>query len=111
MLTLAGAAVSQAESASVAWGSLAVERPDVIVSDIAMPDEDGIAFIKQLRSREVGNEAGSIPAVAVTAFTDRTVRSLALVSGFQECLTKPVSAKGLVHTILSLVAPQSSSLH
>lgn len=111
ILTYAGASVAQADSTNAAWGSVIAERPDIIVSDIAMPDEDGITFIKMLRNQEARSEAGSIPAIAVTALTEKSVRNLVLVSGFQECLPKPISAIGLVYAILSLVSPSSSQIH
>jgi CheY-like chemotaxis protein len=75
-------------------------KPDVLVSDLGMPDVDGLAFIRQLRAPE--SETFSIPAVALSAYTREDDRSRALQSGFQIHLGKPIQAKELVDTVLEL---------
>ena len=112
LLLRAGANILQASSVSEAWKVLANSRPDVIVSDIAMPDEDGICFVKQLREK-TGTDLrlSEIPAIALTAFTDRVVRSVSLKAGFQDYLCKPVSYTELVQAVLRLVDPTGTTFH
>ncbi|MBI1759853.1 MAG: response regulator [Acidobacteria bacterium] len=77
------------------------ERPDVIVSDIAMPGEDGYALIRQVRALPA-THGGSIPAVALTAFGRSGDRVRALTAGFQMHVPKPVEAAELALVIANL---------
>jgi CheY-like chemotaxis protein len=81
-------------------------RPDVIVSDIGMPGEDGYSFIRRLRklSREDG---GRTPAVALTAYARSEDRTLALKAGFQSHASKPVDSQELLLVIANLVGRYS----
>lgn len=110
-LEKAGAKVFAAESAQMAWEYLEHTIPTLIVSDIAMPGQDGISFIKELRTQKM-SDLGAIPALALTAFNDRTVQSLALVSGFQDYLLKPITRRALVEAVLKLTtAPEGAMTH
>lgn len=73
-------------------------RPDVLVSDIAMPDEDGYGLIAKVRSLETDGQA-SIPAVAITAYAKEEDRKRALESGFQIYLAKPVELSELISVV------------
>ncbi|MGH7280296.1 MAG: ATP-binding protein [Polyangiaceae bacterium] len=75
--------------------------PEVIVSDIGMPVEDGFSFIRRIRTLE--GDRASIPAVALTAFAGTEQRKRALVDGFNVHLAKPVEPAKLVRTVLELV--------
>ena len=77
------------------------EKPDVIVSDIGMPDADGYDFIRKLRqlSRE---EGGRIPAVALTAYARAEDRRKALLAGFQNHAAKPTDPQELVVVVANL---------
>jgi PAS domain S-box-containing protein len=77
-------------------------RPDVIVSDIAMPGEDGYSLIRRMRALEV-EEIRHIPAIALTAYSRTKDRVQALSSGFQMHVSKPVNAMELAHAIVSAV--------
>ena len=87
-----GAIVQTAASGSQALSLLTEMRPDVIVSDLAMPEVDGYHLIRQMRTRPGG---GDIPAVALTAYTDEA-REAALRAGFQQFTSKPVPPADLV---------------
>ncbi len=78
-----------------------LQRPDVIVSDIGMPGEDGYMFIRKLRalSREDG---GRTPAVALTAYARPEDRREALMAGFQSHAAKPIEPQELVMVIANL---------
>jgi signal transduction histidine kinase/ActR/RegA family two-component response regulator len=96
------AIVSTAGSVEEAFAILRQERrPDVIVSDIGMPGEDGYDFIRRLRElpREQG---GRIPALALTAFAKAEDRHRALVAGFQNHAAKPIEPQELVVVVANL---------
>jgi CheY-like chemotaxis protein len=75
--------------------------PDVIVSDIGMPDMDGNQFIRQLRARPA-DQGGRIPALALSAFARSSDRELALRSGYQAHIAKPVGPGELIEAIVAL---------
>jgi PAS domain S-box-containing protein len=96
-----GADVVTAPSVSEALDVFEHWRPDVLVSDIAMPGQDGYQLIGQVRSR--GNErGGNIPAVALTAFVRNEDKERALAAGFQMHLTKPIAPKELITALANL---------
>jgi signal transduction histidine kinase/FixJ family two-component response regulator len=80
-------------------------RPDVIILDIAMPDEDGYSVLKKVRALETeqGFETNRIPAIALTAFARSEDRLRALQAGFHMHVTKPVEPAELALTIASLI--------
>ncbi|MGI9034844.1 MAG: CHASE3 domain-containing protein [Pyrinomonadaceae bacterium] len=96
-LTHYGATVIAAESAEAGLKAVKNQKPDVLVSDIGMPDEDGYSLIK--KTRALGIE---IPAVALTAFTRARDRMRSLSSGCQNHVAKPVQPNELVTVIASL---------
>jgi signal transduction histidine kinase len=100
----AGAEVATAASVAEAFVTLAQFRPHVVVSDIGMPVEDGYTLIRKLRqlSPEAG---GTIPAIALTAFTRSEDRAKALAFGFDAHIGKPVNPLSVVSTIAGLARP------
>ncbi|HET9479350.1 MAG TPA: CHASE domain-containing protein, partial [Pyrinomonadaceae bacterium] len=90
--------VTAVSSAGEAIQAIRQKRPDVLVSDIAMPDEDGYGLIEKVRSLENG-ETQSIPAVAITAYAKEEDRKRALSSGFQIYLAKPIELTELVSVV------------
>jgi signal transduction histidine kinase len=106
-LTLAlegsGAKVLSASSVREGLAGLESFRPDVIVSDLAMPQQDGYDLIRAVR--ELPAEGGGrIPAVAVSAYASSEDRQRALAAGFQEHLAKPVDVSRLVQALARLLA-------
>lgn len=99
----AGAVMETADSASAAREILARWQPDLILSDIGMPDEDGYTFIKFVRSLHSA-DGGMIPAIALTAYARPQDCESALNAGFQMYLTKPVSPTDLIAAVLELLA-------
>jgi PAS domain S-box-containing protein len=83
-------------------------QPDVIVSDIGMPDMDGYAFVRELRARPAA-EGGHIPALALSAFARAEDRELALRSGYQAHIAKPVDPADLVKAIATLTGHRAES--
>jgi PAS domain S-box-containing protein len=102
VLTQCGAYVKTAASAKEAFATLKEWRPNLIVSDIGMPEEDGYSFMKRVRTwaRETGIW---VPAVALTAYARAEDRLKALDSGYQMHLPKPVEPLELVKVLVSLV--------
>jgi CheY-like chemotaxis protein len=96
-----GAQVVTATSASEALEALERSRPDALVTDIAMPNQDGYDLIRQVRSQGP-DQGGKIPAVAVTAYTSDEDREHVLASGFQTHVSKPVDPGELIATVASL---------
>jgi CheY-like chemotaxis protein len=101
LLEQAGARVFCAGSADEALRYLEQQLPDVLLSDIGMPGQDGYALIRAIRKRapELG---GHIPAAALTAFTQSEARQQALVAGFQVYLSKPVEPAELTRAVARL---------
>ncbi|HEU4510953.1 MAG TPA: CHASE domain-containing protein [Pyrinomonadaceae bacterium] len=97
-LTRREANVVAVSSANEAIRAITRKRPDVLVSDIAMPDEDGYGLIEKIRSLERGGP-DSIPAVAITAYAKEEDRQRALSSGFQIYLAKPVELTELISVV------------
>jgi len=100
VLTAAGATVSAAGSAAEALQLLDQMTPDVLISDVGLPGEDGYELIRKVRMR--GKAGGRIRAVALTAFARLEDRTKALMSGYQMHLAKPVDARELIVTVATL---------
>lgn len=90
-----GAEVTAAGSAGAAMESLRRGVPDVLVSDIGMPDEDGYALMRKVRALRP-EEGGRVPALALTAYGGDDDRETATLAGFQAFVTKPVIPERLV---------------
>jgi PAS domain S-box-containing protein len=101
ILTNYGAEVKACASAAEALRTLDEWQPDVLVSDIGMPREDGYEFMKKVRARDP-ERGGRIPAVAVTAYAGSRDERKAFVTGYQNFVSKPVEAGKLAATIASL---------
>jgi two-component system CheB/CheR fusion protein len=102
MLTELGADVQSASSAAAGLAELERFQPQVILSDIAMPGEDGFSFIEKVRRREP-ERGGRVPAAALTALASEEDRQRALQAGFQLHVAKPVDSARLA-TIVSMLA-------
>jgi CheY-like chemotaxis protein len=97
-LTSRKANVTAVGSAGEAIDAIKVRAPDVLISDIAMPEEDGYGLIARVRSLD-GEGQSSIPAVAITAYAKEEDRQRALASGFQIYLAKPVELSELISVV------------
>ena len=97
-----GAEVYACENAREALEMLERLRPDVLMSDIAMPGEDGYSLINRVRSLPP-ERGGHTPAAALTAYAREDDRAKALAAGYQTHIAKPVSPSQLVATIAHLV--------
>jgi signal transduction histidine kinase/ActR/RegA family two-component response regulator len=98
-----GARTFEAATVEEALARLEEERPDVLVSDIGLPEEDGYSLMRRIRAlpRERG---GGIPAAAITAYARIEDRMQALLAGFQIHVPKPVQPAELIAVVASLAA-------
>jgi CheY-like chemotaxis protein len=101
ILASQGADVEAYGSSAEALAQIDTWKPQVIVSDIGMPVQDGYTFIKKVRG--LGPDAKTIPAIALTAYARAEDRMRALAAGFQMHVPKPVEASELVMVIASLI--------
>lgn len=102
MLAELGTQVRAESSAGRGLAALTEFHPDVILSDIAMPGEDGFSFIQKVRGLEPTRDS-RVPAAALTALASDEVRRRALRSGFQVHVPKPVDAARLASVVAMLV--------
>jgi signal transduction histidine kinase/DNA-binding response OmpR family regulator len=100
ILTRCGSEVRCSESAAEAIQAFREWQPDLLVSDIGMPNEDGYSLIQKLRKMK-SKWAREIPAVALTAYATVEDRARALDAGFQVHLAKPIEPEALVRSIAS----------
>lgn len=102
-LELNGAKVTAVTSGEEALQVLDSSIPDLIVSDIGMPDMDGYMLIQEIRSRSP-NRGGTIPAIALTGYAGDVDQQKAMNSGFQEHITKPLKPEELLTKIVNLLS-------
>jgi signal transduction histidine kinase/AmiR/NasT family two-component response regulator len=101
MLADGGAEVRTAVSAPEALAACDEWRPDVLISDIGMPGEDGYTLMKKLRARE-SERGGHIPAIALTAYGRREDCLRALSAGYEYHISKPVEPAEFLAVVASL---------
>jgi PAS domain S-box-containing protein len=105
ILERCGAEVMAVASAGEAMTTLESTLPDVMVSDIGMPDENGYELIRKIRAL-APERGGSVPAIALTAYAGPKDRRRALLAGFHTHLTKPVEPDELLAVVSSLSSPK-----
>ena len=99
-----GATVRAATSVDEAWASFVGRAPDVVVSDLSMPEEDGYGLVERMR------RAGSaVPAIALTGFTRPEDRARVLSSGFVAHVAKPIDPEHLVKVLVDVLAQPASA--
>jgi len=103
VLSKQGARVTTAQSATAALKLISKTKPDLLISDVAMPGTDGYEFMRRIRSlpKELG---GAVPAVALTAYAREQDRKRALSAGYQMHLTKPIEVAELSATLVHLIS-------
>ena len=106
LLRSRGMEVTVAGSAEEGLAALDRDVPDIILSDIAMPEVDGLEMIRRVRERSTGR-GGDVPAVALTAYARPEDSELSLASGFQVHLSKPVDAERLISAVVALAGRAS----
>lgn len=94
----------QSTSARDAIDALTKFHPDVVVSDIAMPFENGYALIRKIRALPP-DQGGQVPAIALTAYAAQHDIAHAIADGFQEHIAKPVGNEDFARVIARLAKP------
>ena len=102
VLKRVGAEVTSVGSAREALEVLERDKPHLLVSDIAMPDEDGYELLKKIRALPP-ERGGRIPAIALTAHSLVQDRLQSLRAGFQSHVPKPVVPEELVEVVASII--------
>jgi CheY-like chemotaxis protein len=108
LLQKQGATVSVAGSAGEAIDAFTAGRPDVLVSDIAMPGQDGYDLIRHVRDL-APHDGGRTPAVALTAYVRAEDADAALTAGYQRHIRKPVVVEELIGAVAALAASAAPS--
>ncbi|MCT7981929.1 PAS domain S-box protein [Laspinema sp. A4] len=104
-LEMAGAIVQGVSSATQALAAIAEEKPDILVSDIGMPELDGYSLIRQVRSQESDSEP-LLPALALTAYARDSDRARALNAGFHQHISKPIQPDRLITVVKNLAVKE-----
>jgi CheY-like chemotaxis protein len=104
-----GAEVTAVATASEAFNLIKQSQPDVLVSDIGMPHEDGYTLIAQVRALKA-EQGGQIPAIALTAYARESDRTKVLLAGFQQHLPKPVKPAELALVVATLTGRTGKDL-
>jgi signal transduction histidine kinase/DNA-binding response OmpR family regulator len=107
VLKQCGAEVRGSESAAEALVAFREWSPDLLVTDIGLPEEDGFSLLKKVRASN--QQSGQIPAVALTAYATPEDRDRVLAAGFQMHIAKPVEPEELL-TIIANVAGRSNKV-
>lgn len=107
ILARCGADVHSVASTKEALEAFKTQPPDVVISDISMPHEDGYALIKAVRKLKP-EKGGQVPAIALTAFASQVDRSRLLAAGFQMHLPKPIDPTQLPSLLAGLCGRKSA---
>ncbi|HVF55053.1 MAG TPA: ATP-binding protein [Pyrinomonadaceae bacterium] len=108
VLNYAGAEVSTAGSAEEALQLLKRVKPDVLVSDIGMPEQDGFALIGRVRSLSA-EQGGQVRAIALTAYVTEEERQRSLDAGFERHINKPVEPSELIAAVAHLAGKDADT--
>ena len=108
VLSDASARVHTAASAEAGLLLVAAQRPDVIISDIGMPERDGYQFMCDVRGLSSA-QGGRTPAIALTAFARSEDRTRAMRAGYQVHIAKPIEPRELLATVASVVAAHAAN--
>jgi len=108
-LEVRGARVRALGSASEARTTLVAWHPDLMISDVGMPRENGYELIRRVRHLSV-RDGGTTPAIACTGYTRPEDRARAMRAGFDAVVTKPVNLEELLQTIVLSFRPLVSAL-
>jgi CheY-like chemotaxis protein len=96
-----GMIVDAAGTVAEAFSALMANRPDVIISDIGMPYENGYSFLRNLR-QVLPEDGGTIPALALTGFAREVDRERAFAAGFNQHLAKPFNRDRVLQALSEL---------
>nr|WP_017297035.1 PAS domain S-box protein [Nodosilinea nodulosa] len=102
LLEQAGAKVVSVATAVDALAALGQAQPQILVSDVGMPEMDGYMLMRQIRALPA-EAGGQVPAIALTAYARESDQNQALAAGFQRHISKPVQPAALIQAIAELI--------
>jgi CheY-like chemotaxis protein len=105
-LEMRAAQVTTAASANAGVDAFLAAKPEVVVSDLGLPGEDGYAFLRRIRALDTGRD---VPVIAFSGYSSATERARCLEAGFIAHLTKPVDPDVLARTLAAVVARDSAA--
>ena len=108
VLRFQGADVLTAKDVVEGFDVFRAERPDILVSDVGLPELDGYDLIRRIRTLSE-NDGGKTPAIALTGYVSVQDQSQALNAGYQEHLSKPVDTDRLIRSILEFAAANNGT--
>jgi len=109
LLRCSGAEVKDVATAGEAHALVVGTAPDILVSDIAMPSEDGHSLIRRIRA--LPGQLGLMPAVALTAFGEADDRRRAFEAGFDVHVSKAGATDGVVRAVCRVASARTSGVH
>jgi signal transduction histidine kinase/CheY-like chemotaxis protein len=101
-----GVEIAAVETANDALNEVLRFKPEVVISDVGLPERDGYDLIHDLRDLPI-EQGGGVPAIALTGYASPQDRDRALAAGFQEHLSKPIDVEELVRVIRELITDRS----
>jgi CheY-like chemotaxis protein/anti-sigma regulatory factor (Ser/Thr protein kinase) len=107
LFDVCGANACGMSSAADAMAQFHRDRPDIIVSDVGLPGEDGLTFLRKLRHLP----GGDVPAVALTAFVRPEDREVALAAGFDAHVAKPIEPEEFLHIVTQVLRDRRAREH
>ena len=103
-----GAAVKTAENVAAGYADFTREVPDVLISDVGLPEQDGYDLIRRIRSLPPA-EGRDVPAIALTGYVSLQDQTQALAAGYQEHLPKPIDTDRLIAVVAELANSQNGT--
>jgi CheY-like chemotaxis protein len=97
--------VTTAPSAAAGISAFLETKPDIVVSDLGLPGDDGYSFLQQIRALDTGRD---VPVIAFSGYVSPTERARCIEAGFAAQLIKPVDPDTLVRTLASVLAHDPS---
>jgi two-component system CheB/CheR fusion protein len=107
LLSKGGAKITAVGTAAEAMRAFEEDRPDIIISDIGLPQEDGYQLLQGIRSLELERNEPPTPAIALTAFAANKDRRMAREAGYHKHIAKPVTPAVLVAAVTTLLAEKN----
>ena len=108
LLEARNATVRAATSVVQALDAIAERRPDILLADVGMPEEDGYSLIRKVRVHERQHDRPRLPAIAVTAYATANDRERALAEGYDGHVAKPVDPGALTRAIAAVAKLQEA---
>jgi CheY-like chemotaxis protein len=97
-----GAGVWTAENVENGFASFVSNKPDILISDVGLPEQDGYDLIRRIR-RLSPEQGGQVPAIALTGYVSVHDQHEALNAGYDEHLSKPIDTDHLIGIIINLI--------